>query len=80
MTARHPLPDGSVAVVEPRGRFVLLSREVDGECVWGQAGRLEEHDSRGRPDPRAPHRHLIELLRGMEADPAAYCRWWKAAS
>lgn len=73
MSGRHVLPDGSVAVVEPRDwGGILLSREVNGECVWGQAFSLDAYDSSGRPDEDAPRRRLLGLLASMEHHPEGY--------
>ena len=71
---RHPLPDGSVAVVADRGGHILLSREVDGAVVWGQAFMLSPYDEYSRPDKDAPARKLAALLAAMAADPGAFTR------
>lgn len=40
---RFPLPDGSVGIIEPipGSPGALISREVDGEIVWGQCFRRD---------------------------------------
>lgn len=69
---RVPLPDGSVAVVEPTGTSsAIISREVNGRCVWGQAFAAG-HDG-------DLHAEQVErVLAGMADDPAGFCRWWLA--
>lgn len=63
----HPLPDGSVAVVEPTGpNSSLVSRLVDDECVWGQAfSRREDHA--GQVD---------DTIAEMAARPSDFRRWY----
>lgn len=70
MAARteHSLPDGSIAVVEPTGtRSSLISREVDGECVWGQVFSTgEDHDAQ-----------VADVLASMTTRPDSFRRWWR---
>lgn len=72
MTARMPLSDGSVAVVEPHGAHVLVSREVEGSVVWGQALAVRAN----HPDEVAL---LADWLDHMQADPPAFSRWQDAS-
>lgn len=62
-----PLPDGSVATVESTGdRSSLISRSVDGECVWGQCF------SSG-----ADHRGQVrDVIDDMATRPGDFVRWW----
>lgn len=62
---RIALPDGSVCVLEPRSKTsTLISREVDGSCVWGQGfSRAVDHDAQ-----------VAAVVDGMRADPLAYTR------
>lgn len=71
MTGRPlALPDGSVAVVESTGdRSSLISRQVGGETVWGQAfacgGEREDHVDQ-----------VEAVLADMAARPEDFRRWW----
>lgn len=64
-----PLPDGSTALIEPTGPHTsLISRVVDGECVWGQVfSRTDDHPGQ-----------VAAVIDRMAADPAAFTRWWAA--
>ena len=63
------LPDGSVATCEPFDWCgSIVSRWVDGVCVWGQAfSRTDDHDGQ-----------VAEVLAKMNASPASFVRWWNA--
>lgn len=64
-TVSETLPDGSVATVEQRDHnFSLISRYVDGECVWGQGfgcGPREDHAAQ-----------VADVLRVMREIPANF--------
>lgn len=74
---RYVLSDGSTAVVTDRGRHLLVSRELNGRVVWGQAFQFAPYDERGQRDEDAPERALAALLADMDRDPCAYDRWWR---
>lgn len=65
----HDLPDGSVAVVEPTGHnSSLVSRHVDGACVWGQAfacGPREDHVAQ-----------VDDIVAEMAERPSDFRRWY----
>lgn len=62
---RVELPDGSVCVIEPRSAtWSVISRYVDGVCVWGQGfSRGEDHAGQ-----------VAAVVEGMRRDPAAHTR------
>lgn len=63
---RHPLPDGSECVVEPIDhRSSLISREVNGGCVWGQAFSSDDHPAQ-----------IARVLADMTESPTNFYRWW----
>lgn len=64
-TNRRPLPDGSWCVLEHTApRTTLVSREVEGQLVWGQAfSRGEDH-----------HGQVLEVIASMVDDPGAFTR------
>ena len=63
------LPDGSTWLVEPAGiDCSVISRLVDGRCVWAQVfARREDHEGQ-----------VLDVLAYMEAGPASFHRWWLA--
>ena len=64
-TTRVSLTDGSVCVIEPTGaRSSLISRLVDGECVWGQAFSSEAHEEQ-----------VARVVDAMVRRPEDYRRW-----
>lgn len=72
MTVQHerfPLPDGSFGIVEPipGSTGCLISREVDGEIVWGQCFR-RDIDQVGQID---------EVKARMAANPGGYLSAWR---
>lgn len=58
------LPDGSVATVERQARHAVVSRFVDGVCVWAQAFTTHETD------------RAAEVLDRMGTEPAGFERPW----
>lgn len=63
---RIVLSDGSLCVLEPRSKTsTLISREIDGVCVWGQGfSRTVDHAGQ-----------VAAVVDGMKADPLAYTRF-----
>ena len=69
---RHVLPGGSVAVVEPIGNDAsLVSREVAGAVVWGQAFSCSLYGN-----PHAHRDQVRRVIAAMAADPTSFARWW----
>lgn len=66
------LPDGSCATVEPSGLGVIVSRLVDGVCVWGQSFAW----GNDRDDPDRQERESAALLARMAETPDDFHRWW----
>lgn len=61
------LSDGSLCRVEPLDpRTSLISREVDGRCVWGQVFATgEDHDAQ-----------VATVVEEMTQRPSDFRRWW----
>ncbi len=68
-TVAYPLPDGSTVEVDRRDtNRSLISRYVDGECVWGQSfscSPREDHDAQ-----------VAEIIADMASRPSDFSRWW----
>lgn len=65
------LPDGSQCSIEAiSDTSSIVSREVAGECVWGQVfskWSTEEHATQ-----------IAGIVADMTANPTGFSRWWAA--
>jgi hypothetical protein len=63
------LPDGTICHVEDDGLMALISRQIDGETVWGQvfSACAEDHPAQ-----------VERVVASMQADPAAFITWQRA--
>ena len=70
--AGERLADGSVLIIEPGSKphppSSIISREVDGVCVWGQGFAASN------PDEHAAQ--VARVADHMRSDPGAFRRWY----
>lgn len=65
------LPDGTICHVEDDGLMALISRQIDGETVWGQvfSACAEDHPAQ-----------VESVVASMQADPGSFITWQRASA